>query len=179
MGATLSLLCFPTADVAFWGQAGDSRIYVYRDGKLRQFSHDHSPVGRMRQRGEITEAEARRHPLRNQIDMSLGNTGRTFRPETGTEPAFRGDVFLLCSDGLSDGLWDHEIEKLLAGVHAAADVRPTIQELVAAAKQASGRDNITAVIALVENVAPISVPSAAEWNHLLWQRLFGGEAAPA
>ena len=58
-------------------------------------------------------------------------------------------------------------------------MRPTIQELVAAAKQASGRDNITAVIALVENVAPISVPSAAEWNHLLWQRLFGGEAAPA
>ena len=58
-------------------------------------------------------------------------------------------------------------------------MRPTVQELVAAAKRASGRDNITAVIALVEDVAPISVPSAAEWNHALWQRLFGSEAAPA
>ena len=179
MGATLSLLCLSTAGIAFWGQAGDSRIYVCRGGKLRQFSHDHSPVGRMRQRGEITEAEARRHPLRNQIDMSLGNTDTPFQPETGIEQIFRGDVFLLCSDGLSDGLWDHEIEKLLAGVQAAADVRPTVLQLVASAKLASGRDNITAVIALVEDVAPVSVPSEAGPKLSFWQRLFGSQPAPA
>ena len=62
-----------------------------------------------------------------------------------------GDVFLVCSDGLSDGLFDREIKQLLAGVRSAGDVRPAVQQLVARAKEASGRDNITAVVALVEN----------------------------
>jgi serine/threonine protein phosphatase PrpC len=179
MGATLSLLCFSSAGVAFWGQAGDSRIYICRGGKLRQISHDHSPVGRMKQRGEITEAEARKHPLRNQIDQSLGNNESSFQPETGVEQVMPGDVFLLCSDGLSDGLWDHEIEKLVAGVRVSADVRPTAEQLIASAKQASGRDNITAVVALLENVEPIKAvkaPAAPDAKPAFWQRWFRGSA---
>jgi serine/threonine protein phosphatase PrpC len=85
MGATLSLLCITSAGGACWGQAGDSRIYVCRQGWLRQISRDHSLVGRMRQEGEITEAEARRHPLRNQIDQSLGDPNNTFQPDVGVE----------------------------------------------------------------------------------------------
>ena len=108
MGATLSLLCFAGEGAVYWGQAGDSRIYVCREGWLRQISRDHSPVGRMRQRGEITEAEARRHPLRNQIDQSLGDPIATFQPDVGVEKLRPGDVYLVCSDGLSDGLWDRE-----------------------------------------------------------------------
>jgi serine/threonine protein phosphatase PrpC len=171
MGATLSLVCFVGGGLAYWGQVGDSRIYLCRRGSLRQISRDHSPVGRMRQQGKITEAEARQHPLRNQIDQSLGDPNNPFRPDTGTEEARLGDVFLLCSDGLSDGLWDHEIEGLLAHVRTAADVRPALQKLIASAKQASGRDNITAVAALVESYTPAI---AAKARPSFWSRIFGG-----
>lgn len=150
MGATLSLLCFASNTEACWGQVGDSRIYVCREGRLRQISRDHSPVGRLRQEGKISEAEARHHPFRNQIDQSLGDPGDHFQPDSGIERISAGDVYLLCSDGLSDGLWDREIESILAGVHGVSDVRPAVQRLVGSAKQASGRDNITAVLALVE-----------------------------
>lgn len=153
MGATLSLLCISGTGLASWGHAGDSRIYVCRSGKLRQVSRDHSAVGKLRQRGEITEAEARRHSLRNQIDQSLGNTESPFEPDVGSEAAMHGDVFLLCSDGLSDGLWDHEIESILAGIRSQGDVRPAVVRLVQSAKEASGRDNITVVVARAQDKA--------------------------
>lgn len=170
MGATLSLLCFADDANAYWGQAGDSRIYLCRRGRLRQISQDHSPIGRMRQNGKLTEAEARSHPLRNQIDQSLGDPNAQFAPDTGVEPFQQGDVFLLCSDGLSDGLWDHEIEEVLARLRTPGDIRPTVQELIAKAKTSSGRDNITAVLALIET-GPAGVSSvsaaAARWRHWL------------
>jgi len=149
MGATLSLVCFTGDGTVWWGQAGDSRIYLCRHGHLRQVSRDHSPVGRMRQEGKITEEEARRHPQRNQIDQSLGDPTNPFQPDVGCEKVQVGDVCLVCSDGVSDGLWDREIEGVLTAVRSAADVRPAVQKLVAGAKQASGRDNITAIVALV------------------------------
>ena len=167
MGATLSLLCFVGTAEACWGQAGDSRIYVCRHGKLRQISRDQSPVGRLRQEGKISEADARHHPLRNQIDQSLGDPSNLFQPDSGIERVAPGDVFLLCSDGLSDGLWDHEIEDVLAGVRVSADVRPAVQRLVGSAKKASGRDNITAVLALLEDPAAGTVASKAG----IWRRL--------
>jgi protein phosphatase len=167
MGATLSLLCFFGRAEACWGQAGDSRIYVCHHGRLRQISRDQSPVGRLRQDGKISEAEARHHPLRNQIDQSLGDPSNLFQPDTGIERISPGDVFLLCSDGLSDGLWDREIEEVLVKVRVPADVRPAVQQLVGSAKKASGRDNITAVLALVENPAAGDVAAKAG----LWRKL--------
>ena len=151
MGATLSLLCFAGRTEACWGQLGDSRIYVCREGRLRQISRDHSPVGRLRQEGKISEAEARCHPLRNQIDQSLGDPSKECRPDIGIESIRPGDVYLLCSDGLNDGLWDQEIAEILAKVRTMADVRPAVRRLVGLANLASGRDNITAVLALVAN----------------------------
>jgi protein phosphatase len=167
MGATLSLVCFAHDAHAYWGQAGDSRIYLFRRGRLRQISHDHSPVGRMRQGGKLTEAEARTHPLRNQIDQSLGDPNAVFAPDTGAEPFHAGDVFLLCSDGLSDGLWDHEIEAVLGRLHTADDVRPTVTALVAQAKSSSGRDNITAVLALIETGPPAAPAPTGGWRRWL------------
>jgi protein phosphatase len=160
MGATLSVLCFTANGAACWGQAGDSRIYVFRAGQLRQISRDHSPVGRMKQQGVISEEEARRHPSRNQIDLSLGDRLNTFEPDTGVEEVRAGDVFLLCSDGLSDGLWDHEIQRLLSRLTRAEDLRDTVRSLVESAKKASGRDNITAVAVLA------GPPRAAGWKRL-------------
>jgi PPM family protein phosphatase len=178
MGATLSLLCFIGDRKVCWGQLGDSRIYVCREGRLRQISRDHSPVGRLRQEGRISEAEARRHPLRNQIDRSLGDPSPLLRPDFGIESIQPGDVYLLCSDGLTDGLWDREIAELLDEVRTMADVRPAVQRLVSRAKHESGRDNITALLALVEDPA---APAAAQnwlvkarrlmrrWTHGDWQ----------
>ncbi|MDB6127074.1 MAG: protein phosphatase [Verrucomicrobia bacterium] len=162
MGATLSLLCLTTSGAACWAQAGDSRIYVFRDGRLHQISRDHSPVGRLKQQGMITEAEARKHPSRNQIDLSMGDRLNAFEPDTGVEDVHGGDIFLLCSDGLSDGLWDHEIEKALAGLVRAEDVRTTVRGLVESAKKASGRDNITAVLAFADTERK----SAGGWRRL-------------
>jgi protein phosphatase len=85
-----------------------------------------------------------------------------FEPDTGVEEAQPGDVFLLCSDGLSDGLWDREIGQILAAVHQAADVRPAVQQLVGRAKTASGRDNITAVVAFLAGPQPAAVPPAGK-----------------
>ncbi|MDD2765145.1 MAG: protein phosphatase 2C domain-containing protein [Opitutaceae bacterium] len=180
MGATLSLLCFAGPDAVYWGQAGDSRIYVCRHGRLRQISRDHSPVGRMRQQGEITEAEARQHPLRNQIDQSLGDPSNSFSPDVGAENVQPGDVYLLCSDGLSDGLWDREIEQILATIQGPGGVRPAVRRLVAEAKQASGRDNITAVVALAEGRTPAgaSLPQPALWRRLFPLRSGGRQKLP-
>jgi len=149
MGTTLSLLCFTGGGEAFWGQAGDSRIYVCRGGRLRQISRDHSPVGRLRQSGRISEADARRHPRRNQIDQHLGAPPGEFEPDIGAEAIRPGDVYLVCSDGLSDGLWDREIEEMLGAMRSPEHVRPAAQGLIARAKAASGRDNLTAAVALV------------------------------
>jgi serine/threonine protein phosphatase PrpC len=170
MAATLSLLCFGGTPAAYWGQVGDSRIYVCRHRQLRQISRDHSPVGRMRQQGEITEAEARQHPLRNQIDQSLGDPNSSFQPDVGLEEMRPGDVYLLCSDGLSDGLWDHEIRQILETVQSPEAVRPAVRKLVTSAKQTSGRDNITAVVALVAS-APPAAPGQVK--PALWHRLVG------
>ena len=168
MGATISVLMLLNSENAYWGQAGDSRIYVVRGGALRQISRDHSPVSRMRERGEITEAEARRHPRRNEIDQSLGNPDSAFLPECGTCEILPGDIFLVCSDGLNDGLWDFEIAKSLAAVKSPSDVTPTVKRLVDAAKHASGRDNITAVLALIGKALP---DRAKSQSRSLWRRI--------
>jgi serine/threonine protein phosphatase PrpC len=154
MCATLSLLCLAAPRLAWSGQAGDSRIYRFRQGHLQQITRDHSPVGRMRQDGLITEEEARRHPQRNQIDQSVGDTQNPFSPDVVEFQLDPPETFLLCSDGLSDGLWDWQIGRALARVRSAADVQPVVEDLVAEANRASGRDNITAIVLRVET-API------------------------
>ncbi len=148
MAATLSAVGVARDGQACWAQAGDSRIYHWRAGRLRQVSRDHSPVGRLKQQGRITEAEAREHPARNRIDLSLGDRLNPFEPDSGIVALRPGDVLLLCSDGLSDGLWDHEIAPALTLLQRPADLRPVVRGLVANAKRASGRDNITVVAAL-------------------------------
>lgn len=149
MGATLSALWLDGAH-GWWVQAGDSRIYLFRGGELRQISHDQSPVGRMRANGQLTEEEARRHPYKHMIDQCLGGAGAEAKPDTGELAIHTGDVFLLCSDGLSDGLWDHELAAGLAKLAAGKSPGEVAQALVAGANAASGNDNITAVVGRVE-----------------------------
>lgn len=151
MGATLSALWLDGA-YGWWVQAGDSRIYLLRGAELRQISRDQSPVGRMRADGQLTEEDARKHPYKHMIDQCLGGAGVEAKPDTGELVIQTGDIFLLCSDGLSDGLWDRELAAGLAQLSLGKSTEQIAQALVARANAASGNDNITAVVARVERV---------------------------
>jgi protein phosphatase len=179
MGATVSIL-WVEAGQAWWGQAGDSRIYRLRKGVLEQVSHDHSPVGRLKAQGKLTEEQARVHPLRNLIDQCLGGGGAPVEPEVGHFAAELGDVYLLCSDGLSDGLWDRDLAVGLRLV-AAGKQTPEVaaMALVNQAKDASGKDNITAIVAQV--AMDLDGPSeVARMGGIMrvWRGFFSGNQSP-
>ncbi|QYD71276.1 protein phosphatase 2C domain-containing protein [Paraburkholderia edwinii] len=129
--------------------AGDSRIYLCRKGQLRQLTRDHSHVEELRALGQLTDDEARHHPAHHIITRAVGATDRLDLDEDTLEVA-DGDVFLLCSDGLSNELTDAEILATLAAT-SPFDCRRVTDELVDRALARGGRDNITAVVAQAED----------------------------
>jgi PPM family protein phosphatase len=146
MGATLSL-CWFTPGWMYFGHIGDSRIYYLpKDGSLSQITHDHSLVGSLRRKGEINEREQRTHPRRNVLQQALGAGIKFIEPQLGAVGCQRGDRFLLCTDGLNDGLWDRALSELILEPNAAAQQLLPAQRLVEASLAESGRDNITALV---------------------------------
>ena len=146
MGATLSLGWF-TPEWMYFAHIGDSRIYYLpRAGGLTQLTHDHSHVGWLRRQGQINEREAREHPRRNALNQALGASNQFLEPHLGAVGHQPGDRFLICSDGLVDGLWDHRIETLIRSPAPASAAPTPAQRLVEEAVQNSGRDNTTAVV---------------------------------
>jgi serine/threonine protein phosphatase PrpC len=144
MGATLSL-AWLTPEWLYFGHVGDSRIYYLpKGGQLTQVTHDHSHVGWLRRKGELNEREARTHPRRNALHQALGAGHQFVEPHIGAVAHQPGDRFLICSDGLVDGLWDRQIEEFLS--ESPTDGRSPAQRLVEESVQASGRDNTTAVV---------------------------------
>jgi protein phosphatase len=121
--------------------AGDSRIYLYRGGHLRQLTRDHSQVEQLKSLGIITDEEARHHPAQHMITRAVGATETLELDDDAIEVA-DGDVFLLCSDGLSNELSDDEIVAVLT----TAEPQNASEELVERALARGGRDNITAVV---------------------------------
>lgn len=147
MGATLTALWL-RHDGAWLGQVGDSRLYRWRAGSLLQLSPEHSPVGRMRLRGELTEEEARQHRFKNVIDQSLGGDPDIFAPEVIPLDLHSGDVVLLCSDGLTDGLPDADLHPVLDLIaQGTLPLENAASSLIASGNLASGRDNITVLLA--------------------------------
>jgi len=139
MGATLSLAWFMPGWMCF-GHIGDSRIYYLpQDGGMTQVTHDHSHVGWLRRTGQINEREARTHPRRSALAQSLGGGTRSIDPHIGRVSCQPGDRFLICSDGLVDGLWDRRLDELARGE---LDATRLVLEAVAE----SGRDNTTALL---------------------------------
>jgi protein phosphatase len=144
MGTTLTAAWW-VGDTLGFAQVGDSRLYRLRGGRLEQLSHDQSLVGRMRREGVLTEDQARKHPLRNIVDQVLGGCDAGVEPATGFVPVAPGDEFLLCSDGLSDGMSDAVLErKLAAGIETAP--APVVDGLLDDVLAASGRDNVSLVL---------------------------------
>lgn len=146
MGCTLSL-CWVTPQWVYFGHIGDSRIYYLpREGGMTQVSHDHSYVGKLRRKGAINEREARTHPRRNALQQALGAGNQFIEPQVGAVGHRTADRFLICSDGLVDGLWDREIAETLQPPGAVADTYTIAPHLVETAVQNSGRDNTTAIV---------------------------------
>jgi PPM family protein phosphatase len=151
MGATLSL-CWFTPKWVYFGHVGDSRIYhLPKDGILTQLTHDHTHVGWLRRKASLTEREARSHPRRNALNQALGAGNQIVDPQVGAVAHQVGDRFVICSDGLVDGLWDRQIDAIIRNA-GTASLMSKAQELVESSVQNSGRDNTTAVV--VEIIAP-------------------------
>lgn len=144
MGTTLALAAVIAGDIPAFAVAnvGDSRTYLLRGGSLRQISTDHSYVQELVDEGALTPGEARRHPLRNIVTRALG-IDASVDVDTWTIPAVEGDRLMLCSDGLVDEVDDDTILQTLA---SAATPNDAARQLVAAAKLAGGKDNITVVV---------------------------------
>jgi protein phosphatase len=145
MGTTLAGLVTEGRRVLVFN-VGDSRSYLLRNRKLKQISQDHSLVEEQVRLGRITPAEALRSPLRNVITRALG-TQPSVEPDLFELKAEKGDLFLLCSDGLTGEVPDLQIESLRA---ADLPLDQLCANLVEAANQAGGHDNITCLLVKAE-----------------------------
>jgi protein phosphatase len=150
MGATLSL-CWFRPEWMYFGHVGDSRIYYLpREGGMTQVTHDHSHVGWLRRKGALNERQARAHPARNALQQALGAGNQFVEPQFGAVGHRPGDRFLVCSDGLVDGLWDRRIEEIVRSP-LVPDGPTAAGRLVSESLENSGSDNTTA---LVIDIAP-------------------------
>jgi len=147
METTLSL-CWFTPGWMYFGHIGDSRIYYLpaRDGALKQLSHDDTHVGWLFRNGKLNEREARSHPRRNVLQKALGGGNQFVDPQVGAVGVEPGDQFLLCTDGLTDGLYDHHLTEILRAASVPGATSDPARQLVEASLRNSGRDNTTAVV---------------------------------
>lgn len=145
MGTTLSM-CWFTPKWMYFAHIGDSRIYYLpADGSgMKQITHDDTYVGWLFRNGKINEREARTHPARNSLQKALGAGHQFVDPQVGAVGYEPGDKFLLCTDGLSDGLMNAQIEEFL-GLDFEKVEDPS-QLIVKESLDRSGRDNTTAIL---------------------------------
>ena len=155
MGATLSL-CWFTPEWMYFCHIGDTRIYYLpADGGLTQLTHDHSHVGWLRRTGQINEREARNHPRKNSLQQALGADHQFVDPQVGSVGFVPGDRFLICSDGLIDGLWDRNLEELIRSPSLPQSASTPAPRLIGESLEVSGRDNLTAVV--IEVLPPSAI----------------------
>jgi serine/threonine protein phosphatase PrpC len=146
MGTTLTAAMLDGQHVAV-GHVGDSRLYLFRNGELERLTRDHSLVEEFVRQGKLTPEQAEKHPQRSVITRALGPEGDV-DVDTFRVPAREGDVFLLCSDGLSGMVSDDNLAAIIASGDSLA---ATADTLVEAANDNGGRDNITAVLFRLED----------------------------
>jgi serine/threonine protein phosphatase PrpC len=147
MGTTLTAAYLDDGSVAI-AHVGDSRAYLFRDGKLERLTRDHSLVDELVRRGKLTEEQAAEHPQRSIITRALGPEPDV-EVDTWTYPVRRDDVLLLCSDGLTSMISEEQIAQILG---SAETLDEAADRLIREANEAGGRDNITVVLTRVEEV---------------------------
>ena len=145
MGATLSL-CWFIPNRMYFAHVGDSRIYYLPNGeKLRQLTHDHTHVGHLWRKGEISELEAKTRPDRNILNQALGGSIQKLDPQIGSVDYLVGDSFALCTDGVTNGLSNRRIHTLIDSPPANLSNLNTAERIIQDAKDESGHDNLTAI----------------------------------
>jgi protein phosphatase len=154
MGTTMTV-ALVEGDAVSFGHVGDSRAYLLRDDRLEQLTDDHSLVAELVRRGELSPQAAEVHPQRSVITRALG-TDPDVDVDTFSVDAQPGDVYLICSDGLSDMVDGETIERIL--LEHRGDLTAASRALVQAANRAGGDDNITAIVfEIVDGDAPPAV----------------------
>jgi PPM family protein phosphatase len=141
MGTTMTVALVETGGVTI-GHVGDSRAYLIREGRLEQLTEDHSLVNELLKSGKLSRDEADLHPQRSVITRAVG-TDPDVDVDAFVVDATVGDVFLLCSDGLTDMVGDEEILELAERHHD--DLDRMTKALVSAANRGGGEDNITVI----------------------------------
>jgi protein phosphatase len=147
MQTTMSL-CWFTPTWMYYGHIGDSRIYHLprRKKEIKQLTHDDTHVGWLLRNGKLNEREARSHPRRNVLQKALGGSNQFVDPQIGAVGYEKGDIFLLCSDGLTEGLFDSQLVELLRTPPAKGEIDNPALRLVEASLKNDGRDNTTALV---------------------------------
>jgi protein phosphatase len=164
MGTTVTAAFMDDAGTIAFAHVGDSRAYLLRDGSLQRLSDDHSLVGELVRKGELSETDAERHPQRSVITRALG-TDESVEVDTFAVRAQDGDVFLLCSDGLNTMVPEATIADILASGGPAATIA---RDLVRAALAGGGEDNVTAIVFRIgESAAAEADPAEDGRTHIL------------
>jgi parallel beta-helix repeat protein len=162
MACVLTLVLLENGS-AVVGHVGDSRLYQVRRGAIRKITHDHSPVGEREESGELTELEAMSHPRRNEVFRDVGSEehapGDPEFIEVQRIPFEPDSALVLCSDGLSDLVPSPMIRRAVES--RAGDPEAAVRELIAAANDAGGKDNVTVIV--VEGPQFTAPAPAAVW----------------
>ena len=149
MGATLSI-CWFSGDTMHFAHIGDTRIYHLPGGAtggIKQLTEDDTHVGWLHRTGQLSERDAKMHPAKNRLQKALGGGNQFVTPQCGELSCKAGDRFLLCTDGVTDALYDEQLREILDDCpkgHSPA------HHLVKVAIERSGRDNTTAMVITVE-----------------------------
>lgn len=162
--ACVLTLAVADGDKVVVGHVGDSRLYLIWNGSMKKLTSDHSPVGEREDSGELTEEEAMQHPRRNEVFRDVGSRRRESADEEFVEMKeflFKPDAaFLLCSDGLSDLVTADQMREIIERYDG--DPEKVSRELVDAANEAGGKDNITAVFVAGSEFAGSASPAMLE-----------------
>ncbi len=142
MGATLTLAWF-TPENLYLAHVGDSRLYLHRDSQTQQLSEDHSFVWKKLQRQELTEYQYRNHPRRSALYQIVGGGHRNVKPQIAAIPYQAGDQFMLCSDGIIDGVWEKNIHD--AYISQASNLENIHKAILTRALENAGRDDTTMI----------------------------------
>jgi len=159
MGTTLTAFYVGEREVSI-AHVGDSRAYRLRGGELTRLTDDHSLVDELLRQGRLTPEEALEHPQRSVITRALGPEGFV-EVDTRSYTAHDGDVYLLCSDGLTTMVPEERLAELLLA-YAPKSLRDAGEALIAAANEAGGRDNITVLLLRVEELDTSLAPATEE-----------------
>ena len=139
MGTTLEV-CLIYNNKAYIGHVGDSRIYRIRNDVIRKLTKDHSYVQQLVEDKKITREEAKTHPKKNMLTRALGCTPYV-EPDLRARNFEKGDIFIICSDGLTNMVEEKRIYELIR-----QDINKAADELIKEANEAGGYDNITVII---------------------------------